>query len=175
MWRLHLIKQIIVVIFSENNWLWPILPHLWANTNSPTELLQFLDQAITVSPQPYARSPLNSAMAQTTPTVLDILFLRGSLRDNADAVNRNVTTRLTTRWRHHASIVSTDFFLANDVIDVSIIINKERGSRLWHIKHRRSGGLVVTPFKTQTIAINRSPWLPRARNRSVLPLSWFPC
>ncbi|XP_026318839.1 uncharacterized protein LOC113229458 isoform X2 [Hyposmocoma kahamanoa] len=117
-------------IVAENNWLWPILPHLWANTNNPTELLQFLDQAITVSPQPYARSPLNSAMAQTTPTVLDILFLRGSLRENADAVNRNVTTRLTTRWRHHASIVSTDFFLGNDVIDVSIIINKERGSRL---------------------------------------------
>ncbi|XP_049872668.1 uncharacterized protein LOC126371428 [Pectinophora gossypiella] len=117
-------------IVSENTWLWPILPHLWANTNNPTELFQYLDQAVTVSPQPNARSPLHSAMAQTTPTVLDILFLRGSLRENADAVNRNVTARLATRWRQHANIVSTDFFLGNDVIDVSIIISVERGSRL---------------------------------------------
>ncbi|KAI8421742.1 hypothetical protein MSG28_009709 [Choristoneura fumiferana] len=113
-------------IVSENNALWPILPHLWANTNSPTELFRYLDQAIASSPQANARSPLHSAMAQTTPTVLDILFLRGSLRENADAVNRNVTQRLATRWRHHANIVSSDFFLANDVVDLSIAISLER-------------------------------------------------
>ncbi|XP_026748880.2 PI-PLC X domain-containing protein 3 [Galleria mellonella] len=115
-------------IVRENNFLWPNLPHLWANTNCPTELFQYLDQAITVSPQPTALSPLYSAMAQTTPTVLDILFLRGSLRANADDVNRNVTSRLVTRWRQYANIVSSDFFLGNDVIDVSIALNIERGS-----------------------------------------------
>ncbi|KAH9630484.1 hypothetical protein HF086_000697 [Spodoptera exigua] len=117
-------------IVSQNSWLWPILPHLWANTNSPTELFQYLDRAIALSPQPSARSPLFSAMAQTTPTVLDILFLRGSLRDNADAVNRNVTARLATRWRTQANIISTDFFLGNDVVDLSIKISVERASRL---------------------------------------------
>ncbi|KAJ8723332.1 hypothetical protein PYW08_003244 [Mythimna loreyi] len=117
-------------IVSQNSWLWPILPHLWANTNSPTELFQYLDGAIASSPQPGARSPLFSAMAQTTPTVLDILFLRGSLRENADDVNRNVTMRLATRWRTRANIVSTDFFLGSDVVDLSIIISEERASRL---------------------------------------------
>ncbi|CAG4929989.1 unnamed protein product [Colias eurytheme] len=117
-------------IVAENNWLWPILPHLWANTNSPTELLKYLDRAIGTSPQPSARSPMFSAMAQTTPTVLDILFLRGSLRENADAVNRNITHRLATLWRHQANIVSTDFFLANDVIDLSIQISVERSNKL---------------------------------------------
>ncbi|XP_068633982.1 PI-PLC X domain-containing protein 3-like [Battus philenor] len=117
-------------IVSENNWLWPLLPHLWANTNSPTNLFQYLDHAISVSPQPNSRSPLHSAMAQTTPTVLDILLLRGSLRANADAVNRNVTARLATRWRQQANIISTDFFLANDVIDLSIALSVERGARL---------------------------------------------
>lgn len=73
---------------------------------------------------------MNSAMAQTTPNVFDILFQRGSLRGNADAVNRNVTSRLTTRWREHANIISTDFFLGNDVIDVSIALSTERGGRL---------------------------------------------
>lgn len=71
-----------------------------------------------------------SAMAQTTPNVFDILFQRGSLRVNADAVNRNVTDRLTNRWREHANIVSTDFFLGNDVIDISIALSAERGSKL---------------------------------------------
>lgn len=117
-------------MFAENSWLWPILPHLWANTNSPTELMQYLDAAIAASPQPMARSPLFSAMAQTTPTVLDILFLRGSLRENADAVNRNVTARLASRWRNQANIISTDFFLGSDVVDVSIMVSVERGSRL---------------------------------------------
>lgn len=119
-----------VKLISENNWLWPILPHLWANTNSPTELFRYLDQAISASPQPNSRSPMHSAMAQTTPTVLDILLLRGSLRDNADAVNRNVTARLATLWRTQANIISTDFFLANDVVDVSIAISIKRASRL---------------------------------------------
>ncbi|CAF4801950.1 unnamed protein product [Pieris macdunnoughi] len=117
-------------IVAENNWLWPILPHLWANTNSPKQLFEYLDRAIATSPQPNARSPMFSAMAQTTPTVLDILFVRGSLRANAEAVNRNVTSRLSTVWRQQANIVSTDFFLANDVIDVSIQINVERSNRL---------------------------------------------
>ncbi|XP_072932701.1 PI-PLC X domain-containing protein 3 isoform X2 [Epargyreus clarus] len=117
-------------IVADNPWLWPILPHLWANTNDPNRLLQYLDRAISTSPQPSARSPMFSAMAQTTPTVLDILFLRGSLRENADAVNRNVTARLTTRWRNQANIVSTDFFLGNDVIDVSIAISTERANWL---------------------------------------------
>lgn len=69
-------------------------------------------------------------MAQTTPTVFDILFLRGSLRENADTVNRLVTKRLTTLWRHNANIVSSDFFLGNDVIDVSIALSVERSNRL---------------------------------------------
>lgn len=117
-------------IVSENNWLWPILPHLWANTNSPLELFRYLDQAIAGSPQPNSRSPMHSAMAQTTPTVLDILLLRGSIRDNADAVNRNVTTRLAATWRANANIVSSDFFLANDVVDLSIALSVERSGRL---------------------------------------------
>lgn len=110
--------------------MWPILPHLWANTNSPVELFQYLDRIIDSYPQPSARSPLFSAMAQTTPTVLDIVLLRGSLRDNANAVNRNVTSRLASRWRQRANIVSSDFYLANDVIDVSIAISVERSNRL---------------------------------------------
>lgn len=155
-------------VVSENNELWPILPHLWANTNSPTELFRYLDQAIASSPQANARNPLHSAMAQTTPTVLDILFLRGSLRANADAVNRNVTQRLATRWRHHANIVSSDFFLANDVVDLSIAISLERSraSLLWRSRYgARRGGLLVNKLKPLICAALRSPWLPLARSR----------
>lgn len=115
---------------SGNDWLWPYLPHLWANTNDPDELFYYLDDAIANSPRPNARSPMHSAMAQTTPSVLDILFLQGSLRENAEAVNRNVTRRLGTRWRTNANIVSSDFFLGNDVIDVSIALSVERSGRL---------------------------------------------
>lgn len=117
-------------IVSQNDWLWPVLPHLWANTNNPYELFHFLDDAIDASPRPNARNPMHSAMAQTTPSVFDIMFLRGSLRTNADEVNRNVTTRLSTLWRANVNIVSSDFFLGNDVIDVSIAITLERSGKL---------------------------------------------
>ncbi|XP_004932641.1 uncharacterized protein LOC101743953 [Bombyx mori] len=127
--RLHF-SYVDNIIVNENNWLWPNLPHLWARTNNPTELFLYLDQAISASPQPTARSPMHSAMAQTTPSVLDILLLRGSLRINADGVNRRVTARLTSLWRPNANIVSTDFFLGNDVIDVSIAISVERAEQL---------------------------------------------
>lgn len=103
---------------------------MWANTNDPIELFAYLDRAIANSPRPNALSPLHSAMAQTTPTVLDILFLRGSLRESADAVNRDVSARLATYWRQQASIVSTDFFLGSDVVDLSIAISVERAARL---------------------------------------------
>lgn len=126
---MYLLKWVKIFV-ADNNWLWPILPHLWANTNDPNELFNYLDRTIASSPQPNARSPLHSAMAQTTPTVLDILFLRGSLRESADAVNRNVTARLGTRWRNQANIVSTDFFLGNDVVDQSIALSVERAARL---------------------------------------------
>ncbi|CAB3254757.1 unnamed protein product [Arctia plantaginis] len=117
-------------IVSENNWLWPILPHLWANTNNPTQLIQFLDNAIANSPSPHARSPMFSAMAQTTPHIFDIILQRGSIRINADLVNRVVNTRLATLWRSRSNIISSDFFLGNDLVDLSIIISVERGSRL---------------------------------------------
>lgn len=147
----YVIKKNKSFFFAANRWLWPILPHLWANTNKPTELFRYLDRMIETSPLPSARSPLFSAMAQTTPTVLDILFLRGSIRENANDVNRNVTARLISRWRQNANIVSSDFFLGNDVIDVSIMLSVERSNRLWQIGRLRSGGIVVNkqqPVKT---------------------------
>lgn len=71
-----------------------------------------------------------SAMAQTTPHIFDIILQRGSIRINADLVNRVVNTRLATLWRTRSNIISSDFFLGNDLVDLSIIISVERGSRL---------------------------------------------
>ncbi|XP_026319244.1 uncharacterized protein LOC113229776 [Hyposmocoma kahamanoa] len=115
-------------IVSENNWLFPQLPHLWANTNNVDELFRYLDNQLqTQNPRPTSRNPMHSAMAQTTLTATDIALFRSSIRQAANDVNHRVTWRLLNQWRRTSNIIASDFFLGNDVIDMSIIVSRERG------------------------------------------------
>lgn len=116
------------VFISENNWLFPQLPHLWANTNNVNQLFNFLDaQLQTQNPRPNERNPMHSAMAQTTLTATDIALFRSTIRQTADDVNHIVTSRSVNQWRRTSNIIASDFFLGNDVIDMSILVSRERG------------------------------------------------
>lgn len=65
-----------------------------------------------------------AAMAELTPTPLDVMFNpTGSLRVMANAVNRNLTSWFRNQWWSHANIVATDFFLGNNLIDVAVAAN----------------------------------------------------
>lgn len=70
---------------------------------------------------------MHSAMAQTTLTATDIALFRSSIRQTANDVNHMVTMRLLNQWRGTSNIIASDFFLGNDVIDMSIIVSRERG------------------------------------------------
>lgn len=75
------------------------------------------------------QNPLWAAMAELTPYPLDIIFnLSGGLRQMADSVNRNLTYQFQEEWWKEANIVATDFFLGNNLIDVSIQANIKKSN-----------------------------------------------
>ncbi|KAG8269145.1 hypothetical protein J6590_008391 [Homalodisca vitripennis] len=83
---------------------------------------------------PELREPqrgLWAAMAQLTPGQLELLFNRkASLRTMAHSVNSQLTGWLRDRWWQQANIVTSDFFLGNNVVDVAIAANVEKGNAL---------------------------------------------
>lgn len=95
---------------------------MWGNQQTPSGLRNFLQRSMDSAKQ---RAPgLWAAMAELTPTPLDVMFNpTGSLRTMADAVNRNLTSWFRNQWWPHANIVATDFFLGNNLIDVAVTAN----------------------------------------------------
>ncbi|XP_077295162.1 PI-PLC X domain-containing protein 1-like [Arctopsyche grandis] len=110
-------------IISKYKWLWPAVTHMWANTNNPYELKTYLDRVMYENNM----NSLWSAMAQTTPTPMDIVFSDKSLKLNADAINRNLTKWVQYDWSNRANIVSSDFFLGNNVINLAVYYNSLKG------------------------------------------------
>lgn len=75
------------------------------------------------------RRGLWAAMAQLTPGQMDLLFNpRMSLRTMAHTVNSQLTGWLRDRWWQQANVVTSDFFLSNNVIDIAIQANVIKGN-----------------------------------------------
>ncbi|KFM70036.1 PI-PLC X domain-containing protein 3, partial [Stegodyphus mimosarum] len=105
--------------------LFPAVRHLWGDVDTVNGLKAYLNE--TVCSQTARR--LTSAMAQLTPTTAGALFdIYGGLRRMANDVNHHVTRWFRDSWNHCANIVSTDFFLGNNMIEVAIETNKNRFS-----------------------------------------------
>nr|CAD7260576.1 unnamed protein product [Timema shepardi] len=109
-------------IARESTWLWPPLKQLWGDEQTVDGLQEYLSRAMDAGV-----TGLWAAMAELTPTPLDIMFKpSGSLRHMADSVNRNITAWFRHRWWQHANIVATDYFLGNGIIDVAVSANLRR-------------------------------------------------
>lgn len=67
----------------------------------------------------------HAIMAELTPTFKDVLLRRNKLRKLANDVNPNLT-RWVREWNHRVNIVTSDFFLGNDLINLAIYINTSR-------------------------------------------------
>nr|CAD7461482.1 unnamed protein product [Timema tahoe] len=111
-----------LIIAYESTWLWPPLKQLWGDEQTVDGLQEYLSRAMDAG-----GTGLWAAMAELTPTPLDIMFKpSGSLRHMADSVNRNITAWFRHRWWQHANIVATDYFLGNGIIDVAVSANLRR-------------------------------------------------
>lgn len=102
----------------------------WGNQQTVEGLFKYLEKVI-IGPKKSRNSqnPLWAVMAELTPYPLDIIFnLSGGLRQMADSVNRNLTYKFQEEWWKETNIVATDFFLGNNLIDVSIQANIKKSN-----------------------------------------------
>lgn len=105
---------------SGSSVLFPGIFHLWGNKETRPELEKFLEINICH----FHRHGLYSAMVEITPTTSTVLRDKhGGLRILAQEVNSLVTKWFRKRWWNCTNIVSTDYFLGNNIIDVSIEAN----------------------------------------------------
>lgn len=106
----------------EYDLLWPPLKQMWGDVNQPYALKKYIQSVIdnpNVSVNP--GNPLWAIMAELTPTPLDIILNPSvSLRSMADEVNRNLTRWVRDDWWKKSNIYATDFFVGNNLIEVSI-------------------------------------------------------
>ena len=67
------------------------------------------------------------AMTHLTPSAMDFLWnLTGGIRQLNDKISRSVTLWYRDQWWTTANIVATDFFLSNNLVDVSRTVNRRR-------------------------------------------------
>jgi hypothetical protein len=103
--------------------LYPRVRHLWAEADNITHLEFYFSTKLCHQISYEA----TSAMAQLTPTTWGVVFDKyGGLRKMAQDVNYLITNWFSDRWWRCANIVSSDFFLGNNLIQVTIESNKKR-------------------------------------------------
>ncbi|XP_013791143.2 uncharacterized protein LOC106474990 [Limulus polyphemus] len=107
----------------ESNLLFQSVSHLWANKDTLEGLENYLNNGVCK----YKYNFLWAAMASLTPQTLGVILDKyGGLRQMAQDVNGPVTRWFRERWWHCANVVATDFFLGNNLIEVSIDANRKR-------------------------------------------------
>ncbi|XP_043235100.1 uncharacterized protein LOC122388258 isoform X1 [Amphibalanus amphitrite] len=106
----------------QNEYLWPSIPQAWGDKKSVASLYGFLREEM----RQRSGGPQWAAMAELTPSPWDIIIPNRGLRDLAQKANSEVTKWFRDEWWHTASVVATDFFLGNDMIDVAIEANIKR-------------------------------------------------
>ncbi|KAK9874555.1 hypothetical protein WA026_005391 [Henosepilachna vigintioctopunctata] len=104
-------------------WLWPSIPHAWADTTCVSSLKQYLENFL--NRDSTKNVIFHAIMAELTPTFKDVLLRRNKLRKLANDVNPNLT-RWIMEWNDKVNIVTSDFFLGNDLINLAIYINTSR-------------------------------------------------
>lgn len=106
----------------------------WGNVQNSTQLYEFLSNTMEKRKKLWGTTmrsgngDLWAAMAELTPTPMDVVFSRPGtgLRQMAHDVNRNVTRWFRDLWWKDANIVATDFFRGTNLIDVAIESNVRR-------------------------------------------------
>lgn len=101
----------------------PPVRHLWPNKDTLEGLAQFMNE--TTCRKYFGE--FRSMMVELTPTVFGAISDKyDGNRPLAQLVNRHVTDWIRDRWLHCINIVSSDYFLGNDLIRLSIYANKMR-------------------------------------------------
>lgn len=116
-------QQDIDSTLAKVNLFFPPVRHLWPNKDTLEGLAKYMND--TTCRKYFGE--LRSLMVELTPTVFGAISDKyDGNRKLAQQVNRHVTDWIRDRWLHCVNIVSSDFFLGNDLIRLSIYANKMR-------------------------------------------------
>ena len=114
----------------DSDLFWPAVEHLWANSDQLEKLEKYLDEKVcSGSPGSSSSSSihLRSAMAELTPSIEGIIFLRyHGLRELAQLTNAHYDGWFRRRWWRCANIVAGDFFLGSDLVQIAVDVNRRR-------------------------------------------------
>ncbi|CAG7786245.1 unnamed protein product [Allacma fusca] len=121
-------KYVILTYHNEyhkkQDLLWGPLTHGWPNTNQLEELKILLPEKIS---QFGCTKIFWSAMAELTPQLSDIIY-KNDFRKMANKVNKPLNEWYKQpKWYSKSNIVSTDFYLGNDLIQTSLKVNANNG------------------------------------------------
>jgi len=125
----HLNRTLIVTYqddITENKYdnLWTEALHAWANTKHPNNLFRYLNETMNTK---QSATYMWVAMTHLTPSALDVVWnLAGGLREMNDKISKKITRWYRDIWWQKANIVATDFFLSNNLVDVSRNVNRRR-------------------------------------------------
>ncbi|KAH6931220.1 hypothetical protein HPB50_022954 [Hyalomma asiaticum] len=100
----------------------PAILHRWANAKSEETLIKYVEAKACVS----GVCNLISIMAELTGPFPELI---ASPRRVAERVNHDVTEFFRRKQETCSGIISTDFFLGNGIIDVTIEANTQRTRR----------------------------------------------
>jgi len=130
-WNLEGQRRLLITYSHEpsadfNTVLWPEVIHAWGNSKNPTHLKNYLtDEMVSRSG---GRSYFWAAMTHLTPSPLDFLFNAQNFRSLNNQIARKVSRWYRRRWWSRSNIVATDFFLSNNLIQISINANRKRAA-----------------------------------------------
>ena len=109
-------------LLPDSHLFWPAVQHLWAQTDEMDKLEEFMKQQL-CKPKRY----LNSMMAELTPTIQNVLFLKyHGLRELAAKVNIHYDHWFRQQYWNCTNIVAADFFLGSDIVQIAIDVNRRR-------------------------------------------------
>ena len=120
------ISKNIIVTFPGNpsDLYWDQVLHVWGDVNNLDDLFNYFDEQI---PYNAGRTSLWSAMTELTPSSVDVTVNRwGGLTGASNITNIPVSLKFRSEWWTQANIVSMDFFLGSDVVDIAIDGNAVR-------------------------------------------------
>lgn len=114
--------------FPDSRLFWPAVQHLWANTDKLAPLEKYISDNVCKPGKTYHNlHQLRSVMAELTPTFEGIFFRRyHGLRELAALVNMHFEQWFRYKWWNCTNIVSADFFLGTDIVQISIDVNRKR-------------------------------------------------
>lgn len=115
----------------DSDLLWPHVEHLWASTDKFEKLVTYMETKVCNRTHSDSRIGagihLQSMQAELTPTLEGKLTLRyHGLRELAELVNMNFDHWFRQLYWKCTNIVSPDFFLGSDVVQIAIDVNRRR-------------------------------------------------